>query len=403
MHPTLSYRAENLINRPSVILKAAVECYSDPYSLENPSGYLNFGVAENMLIDDLLIAKTAKSYFDDSRYHHYHETYGCEEIRRAFTDFLYHNFYQRNYDPKNLVVSAGASAILEILSFCMFNPGEKILLPAPYYSGFETDLEVRFQAEILPFPVNVTDNFYLDPSELIDFIKRERPKAVLICHPHNPTGVAYSREYIQRLSTFCEETKTHLIFDEVYFLTRLNKIKPATSLEFSEGSQYIHFIYSMAKDFALGGFKIGYFYTENQELLNAFKGVAYFHTPSTHTQLLCANILRDQSFINSLIHKNIQRLGSCFEKIENGILKEVCDHYTRPTNCFFTFINLSSLMLKLGLTDEIQMFHHLLTKMKINMLPGAYFGYPGRNYFRLCYARADDQIEELTRRLKEVY
>jgi aspartate/methionine/tyrosine aminotransferase len=399
---TLSWRAETLLNRPSVILKAAVQCYSDPYSAENTSGYLNFGVAENMLIDDLLLEKTSKSYFENPRYHHYHETFGCEEIRTAFTEFLHHNFYQRNYNPDNVVVSSGASAILEILSFCMFNPGDKILLPAPYYSGFETDLEVRFQAEILPFPVDVADNFYLDPTELIEFIKTEKPKAVLICHPHNPTGVAYSREYIQQLSTFCEENETHLIFDEVYFMTRLNQVKPATSLEFSEGSQYTHFVYSMAKDFALGGFKIGYFYSENQELLNAFKGVAYFHTPSTHTQLLCANMLRDQSFINNLIHENIKRIGQCFERIEEGILKDLCDHYTKPTNCFFNFINLSSLMLKLGIQGELEMFNHLLNKMKINMLPGAYFGYPGRNYFRLCYARTDEQIDEFIKRFKEI-
>lgn len=398
----ISKRAKSLLQKPSVILEAAIKCYTDPYSPENTQGYLNFGVAENLLVDDIILEKTKLSHFNNPRYHHYHETFGCEELRVAFARFLQRNFFNTSFNPDNVIVSSGASAILEILSYTMCDEGDEIVLPAPYYSGFETDLELRFGAKILPFIQDVSQDFQLSATDLINFLKSSHPKAVLLCHPHNPTGKAYSKEYLQELITYYRDAKIHLIVDEVYSLTQLYNEKPATCLEFIKGNDYLHFIYSMAKDFSLGGFKMGYFYSENTELVKAFKGAAYFHTPSTHTQLLCANIFNDQDFIAWLMQENSKRLQNCFESIENGTLKKHCSHYTKPSHCFFSFINLTPVMQKLKIQDELQMFDYLMNEMKINMLPGQFFGYPPQNYFRLCYARPKDQIDEFVSRFNKI-
>lgn len=398
---TISNRAKCFLQRPSVILEAAIRCHTDPYSAENKHGYLNFGVAENMLIDDLMLEKTKLSHFENSRYHHYHETFGCEQLRVAFAGFLQRNFVDVEINPDHVVASSGASATLEMLSYVLCDKGETIVLPAPYYSGFETDLELRFEAKIVPFIEDVPAGFTTDPSRLMAFLKEQRPKGVLLTHPHNPTGQAYSREYLQELASFCQQEKIHLIVDEVYSLTRITGEKPASCLEFMAGNEYLHFIYSMAKDFALGGFKVGYFYSENSQMIQAFKGAAYFHTVSTHTQLLCADLFSDQNFIDQLVQENTKRLQSCFGAIEVGMLKTICDHYTQPTHCFFSFIDLTSFMRKLKFTDELQMFDFLMNEMKINILPGQFFGYPNKNYFRLCYARAQEEVQEFIARFQK--
>lgn len=388
-----SERSKVFNHAKSTIVDAAEKCATDPFSDDNLAGYLNFGIAENYLIDDIILEKTGQSISDPS-IHHYQPVYGTVKLREAFCIYLENFFFKRKYNPDNIVLGSGASSILEMISFAILNPGDVMAVSAPYYPGFNYDIENRFNGDLQYFNEDMSD-----PDATINFLKKSNTKGYILCHPNNPTGNVYSREFLETLVNFCEKEKIHLFVDEVYAGTNLSGEKFQSSLEFIEGKQYIHFIYSMAKDFGLGGYKIGFLYSENSELIKLMRYQSYFHTPSAHTQYLIADMLLDKEWVTRLRSKVTERINSAFEIIENGVLKTICDSYTEPKHGFFSFIQLKSV--SKGVDDDA-LFKLLIDDLKVSMIPGKYFGIPDEGYVRMCFAKPTNHIHEFCKRLSKL-
>lgn len=112
-----------------------------------PDGALQLGVAENKMLEDLLIPSLMEMYSTqdfpaDAIY--YQPTHGRESLRVAFSHYL-EGLLQLSgkMDPDGIVVGAGCNAVLENLCLCLAAPGEGVMIPTPYYAAFEFDLVAR--------------------------------------------------------------------------------------------------------------------------------------------------------------------------------------------------------------------------------------------------------------------
>ncbi|MGB0454990.1 MAG: pyridoxal phosphate-dependent aminotransferase [Bacteriovoracaceae bacterium] len=386
-----------------MIVKAHTKCFQDPYSPENPKGYLSMGIAENMIIEDLIEKKLSEENVSSSDYHHYNASFGILKARESFCDYLEEFFCAGSYDPENVVLASGATTILEILSYVLIDEGDSIGIHAPYYTGFEMDLALRFKGELVSFETENIEDLFTKASLTIEFLKEKKPKVFVLCHPHNPTGKCFNPEVLKEIIEFCHEQKIHLISDEVYagtVLTKKEKFK--SGFHFSKKSPYFHFVYSMAKDFALGGMKIGFLYTENPDVLKACRGVSYFSTPSTQSQLLMASLLSDEKWVSGLRQEVQKRLEKTFTKMRTKLLERHNFAYIVPEHGFFVFVDFTPLKKQLKIETDLDLFHYLIDEMKINILPANFFGLSERGYFRLCFARADDLLEEMFSRFDNV-
>lgn len=129
---------------PSYLADAReVECYC---STNCPDGALQLGVAENQMLQDLLVPALNKfgsnTFTEDCIY--YQPTHGREGTRKAMAKYLERTLeLSRKMDIDGIVVGAGCNAVLENLCFSLASSGDAVLIPTPYYAAFEFDLVAR--------------------------------------------------------------------------------------------------------------------------------------------------------------------------------------------------------------------------------------------------------------------
>ena len=134
------------------------------YSSETPEGALQLSVAENQMLEDLLIPSLTKfsSTLDfpaDAIY--YQPTHGRPNTRTAMAKFLKDVLHlTRPLDTDGIVVGAGCNAVLENLCISLAGPGEGVMIPTPYYAAFEFDLVARAGTFYSPIELKIRQAIY---------------------------------------------------------------------------------------------------------------------------------------------------------------------------------------------------------------------------------------------------
>lgn len=399
---SVSTRASKLLSSPSAIMIGHSICANNPYSSNNPQGHLNFGTAENHLMHDKLLPKLNEAISLSDKHIHYNQLNGMEDVREVVALFLENYLNLKKVNANNIVIQTGVSAICESLSFSMFDEDDIILIAAPYYTGFNDDFTKRFGCRFLPVNLNPDNDFLHDISIFIDAYnncsEKNKIKAVLITHPHNPSGEILREDFMDDLIQMCGDYELELLSDEIYALSNHDS-SPHISLYQKAIDQNIkaHLLYGMAKDFSLAGLKVGFYYSEDDDLLDVMRSVSYFHPVSTQTQLLVKNILSDDTFLKEYIPENQRRL----RELSLVITTQLSQFKFIPTE--------SGLFMLLDLREhcksfeqEREIFDTLLNVVKINLTPGQDLGLVEPGFFRVCFAKSKRDVLEFIVRMKKL-
>lgn len=388
----ISTRANRLIENPSAIMVGYAKWKENPWGLDNTKGILNFGIAENHLMEEEILFLLDKKADLKKEHIHYCNLYGTTEIREAFSGFS-KEYLKIDLDPENIICQTGVTSICESLSFCLFDEGDEILVPAPLYPGFYHDFAGRFNCKIKEVQLN-------DFQHSIEPFKSaitQKTKAVLLTHPHNPLGEILDKKFLKDIIELCQNNNLHLISDEVYTLSRHNLENEFTSaMHIETDYKNIHFLYGMAKDFTLAGLKCGFFSSKNEQVLNAMKNVSYFHTVPSNTQLIIAKLLKD-THLHEFFEQSVEKIKHNL----NTISSELPDlKFIMPHAGIFFLANFTEYLDDNTFESEDRLFNKLINEIGINLTPGKELGLDKPGYFRICYAKKEDEIKEFIQRMK---
>ena len=400
----VSKRAQKVLGDPPPIVKAHIICAKDSYDAKtNPDGYINLGVAENFLMDaeiTIKIAELSKKPF----YHHYNYPQGSPELRSAYLGFLDFFFKIKNIPPENIVFASGASAILEMLTYALCDEGDEILVPSPLYNGFYHDVELRFGAKIITSDCITISGFNLKIFE--SSIKENKNlKAVLINHPHNPTGQTLNETEIRSIIEICKKYELDIIADEIYANSVYGEADFISFLDprFDDLNYLnnIHHVFGLAKDFGMSGLKTGIFASHNINLSKAMAAVSYFYTVSTQTQSLAQGLFEDIHWCEKFFKVNRQRLKEVSTYVYEYFKKAGAEVFP-GTSGIFLWVDLSHLSSIKTFEDESRFFEQLMTQEKINLTPGKPFGSNKPGTFRVCFAKPIDLIKVAFKRFDKI-
>jgi len=204
-------------------------------------------------------------------YHHlpfdviaYTHSEGTPEYRKALS-----NYYKgRGYDvnPENFIVTNGGSEALLFTFGVIANPGDEIIIPEPFYANYNS-FACQSEVKIVPIKSHIETNFALPAIESFEEKITDKTRAILICHPGNPTGYLYSKEELIKLKDLVLKHDLYLISDEVYAEYIYGDEKHESVLGFEELKDNVIVIDSESKRFSMCGARLGAMISRNPELM----------------------------------------------------------------------------------------------------------------------------------------
>lgn len=382
----LSERGKRLLKETPPLVKAHIECAMNPFDpVRNSDGYINFGTAENKVLEAEILEILNQDYKFKASDLHYNGQEGSIEFRQVLARHL-SSVVDFELDPQKIAVASGASAVLEMLSQCLLNSGDRIFIPAPFYAGFLYDFEVRFNAEVVSAEVITADG--IDFSRLESELRRTKPKVFMLNNPQNPTGYLFSEQDLIRIGTICQDLDIQIVADEIYAQSVHSpnyKFKSALSV-LHDFKIPIHWVYGMAKDFGLSGLKVGIFYSTCPEVCQAMRAQCYFHTVSGTVQRNLIHLLTDVSRIESLMDLNRKRLADRFLMVQRFCERSQIGLFPSAGG-IFCYIDLSDRLPSATLENEFLFFRGILESTRVNISPSQFFKAERLGHFRLCFAQ----------------
>ena len=317
---------------------------------------------------------------------------GLLTLRQAASDFVKEK-YQLDYNPENeILVTIGATEALSATLTAILEEGDKVLLPAPAYPGYEPIVNL-VGAEIVE--IDTTDNgFVLTPEMLEKAIleQGDKLKAVILNYPANPTGITYSREQLEALAAVLRKYEIFVVCDEVYSeltYTGENHVSLGTMLR----DQAI-IINGLSKSHAMTGWRLGFIFAPANFTAQLIKSHQYLVTAAnTMAQHAAVEALTaGKNDAEPMKKEYIQRRDYIIEK-----MTKLGFEIIKPDGAFYIFAKIPA-----GYNqDSFAFLKDFAHKKAVAFIPGAAFGQYGEGYVRLSYAASMGTIREAMRRLEE--
>lgn len=360
---------------------------------------LSFSVGEPDFDTPLHIRDAAKKAIDDGATR-YTAARGIIELREAICEASAKRRGGVAHDPADVVVSVGAKHTLFNLALALYDEGDEILIPAPYWVSYPEQVRL---AGADPVIINTTEaeGFRVTPDALRAAIT-SKTKALLLCSPSNPTGAAYSAEDLRALADVAADYNFWIIVDEIYGQLVYEGFEQKSILEVApELRDRIIIVDGVSKTFAMTGWRIGWMLGPDYvaKACDKIQGQATTN-PTGVAQYAAIAALRGP-------WGPIEEMRRAFEERRSIIIDGVnaIDGMSCrvPEGAFYAFTSVQGLIGKRAgdhvLETDLDVAGYLLEEARCAVVPGTAFGAPG--YVRISYAASNDMIREGLSRMGE--
>ena len=316
---------------------------------------------------------------------------GLLELRQAASSFVKEK-YNLSYNPDNeILVTIGATEALSATLTAILEEGDKVLLPAPAYPGYEP-IVTLMGAEVVEIDTTA-NNFVLTPEMLEAAILEQgnRLKAVILNYPANPTGVTYNREQMAALAQVLKKYEIFVVCDEVYSELTYTGQPHVSLAEFLPDQAIV--INGLSKSHAMTGWRLGLIFAPAVLTAQLIKSHQYLVT--------AANTMAQHAAIEALtVGKNdAEPMKKEYVKRRDYIIQQMTEldfDMIKPDGAFYIFAKIPA-----GYDQDSFAFLRAFAKEQaVAFIPGAAFGKYGEGYVRLSYAASMETIKEAMKRLK---
>ena len=330
-------------------------------------------------------------------YNSYTPVDGYVELKQAIcTKFKRDN--DLIYKPNQIVVSTGAKQSIANIAQVLLNPGDEVLLPAPYWVSYSA-IATLCEANFVEIPSSIDDDFKITPSQLEAAITT-KTKMVFFNSPNNPSGSIYSEKEYRALANVLENyPQIYILSDEIYEHINYG-VKPFSFAAIKSMYERTITVNGLAKAFAMTGWRIGY--------LGAPHWIAKACTKMQGQITSGTNCIAQRAAITAVLApvEKVQYMVDEF-KARRDIVLDLLGNIDGfklniPKGAFYVFPDISAFFgktingVRIENANDFSLF--LLEKANVASVTGDAFGAP--NCIRLSYAASELILREAIKRIK---
>jgi aspartate aminotransferase len=302
---------------------------------------------------------------------------------------------------QQVVATSGAKEALYIAMQVLCDPGDEVILPAPYWVSYAEQARLA-GGTVVPIDT-APPHWKLTPDDLRRHLT-PRSRVLVLCTPSNPTGAVYSDSELAALAEVVAEHDVAVVIDEIY--ARISYVPVGRWLraapELADRSLIVD---GVSKAYAMTGWRLGWL-VGPPELLNMASAVQSHLTshPSSITQRAATFALQNDPAVEQTVDDMVGVFRQRRDAIVSGLSSIdglVCPE---PEGAFYVFPDVRGLFGRpLGLTRRVvqsaaELSAYLLDEALVVTVPGEAFGTPG--FVRFSYALAMDQLNEGVKRVR---
>jgi len=306
------------------------------------------------------------------------------------------------YTGDQVVVTIGAKHAIELLCQVLLDPGDKVLLPAPYWVSYPEMIALA-GAETVVLPASRRDGFKITPQQIRDNARGAR--LLILNSPSNPTGVTYEPEELAEIARAVLDTDLAVISDEIYEKLIYGDTRFVSFATLDEALfERTITVNGLSKSFAMTGWRLGWL-AGPREVANAVRCLMSHQTtnPVSFAQAgaLAAYVDRQSDAIVEQMRTQFEQRGAHMAKRLNEIDGVEC---VAPTGAFYTFPDVSAhygrTLGGVEVTGSMSLARAALESVNVAVVPGEPFG--NDNCIRLSFATGMEQIDKGIDRLAEL-
>jgi len=319
---------------------------------------------------------------------------GIKDLREAVAR-KYRDQHQVDYSWQEVVISCGAKHSLFNVAFTLFDAGDEVLLPNPYWVTFPEQLKM---VGAIPIEVETTeaDSFILRAHALEKKIS-SKTRALILNTPNNPTGAVVPEDEMERIVDLAVAHNLFIIFDECYERFVFDGHIHASLAKFAAKARHLSILINTAsKTYAMTGWRIGYLLAPRgiaQAIIDVQSHSA--NAASMSQKAALESLEGSQESVKIMIAEYERRRKFVVEKL-NAIDGLTC---AKPGGAFYAFPNIGSFIRKSSVRDSLDFSSRLLREAAVAVVPGSAFGREG--HVRISFATSMANLEKGLGRMTE--
>jgi aspartate aminotransferase len=329
----------------------------------------------------------------------YTDVKGIEPLREAITD-MYRRTHDLTYRKEDVLVSCGAKHSIYNLLQAVVNPGDDVVIPAPYWVSY-ADMALLAGGNPKLIPSDESSGFRIKPEQLAAALT-PRVRVFFLNSPCNPTGASYNKDELLALAKVLQKHDCLIFADDIYekivydgfevhnILTVCPALRDRTLI-----------INGVSKSYAMTGWRIGYALGPSDVIAAASKIQSQSTSNATSiAQAAALEAIRGpQDTVGAMVREFEKRRNVIVERL-NAIDGITC---RKPEGAFYVFPNISRLLHKTArgkkLDSPCDLADYLLEEAKVAGVPGEDFG--SNEHIRFSYATSLEDVEKGCARIRE--
>jgi len=389
----LSSRARSLKPSPTLAINAKAKAMQTQgiHVISFGAGEPDFDTPENI--------KRAAVKAIEEGFTKYTPVGGIDELKDAIIQ-KFQRDNQLTYKRSQILVSCGGKHSFYNLAQALFDQGDEVIIPAPYWVSYPPMVEL---ADATPVIVKTKEEngFRLTPEDLKKAIT-PKTKALILNSPSNPTGGAYPKEDLEKIAEIVLSKHLFVISDEIYEKIVYDDFKFVSIASLSEEvkSRTI-IVHGVAKTYAMTGWRIGYT-AGPEEIISAMNNIQSQSTsnPTSIAQKASVEALMGpQEDVKKMVKAFNERRNYIVDRL-NKIKGVTC---FKPLGAFYVFPNFSSYYGRSyqgkRISNSTELADYFLDVAKVAVVPGVEFGDDA--FERLSFATSLENIKEGLDRIEE--